>query len=97
MRFDESRLDDFTGFFFVDSASNRFLNLTLVSGRGTIHGLVTGHNSSQAIQVKTSNWLPIVHFQSYEYFFKCGPFPASFWFNFPFLCALLYYNLYNGK
>ena len=55
MRFDESRLDDFTGFFFVDSASNRFLNLTLVSGRGTIHGLVTGHNSSQAIQVKTSN------------------------------------------
>ena len=52
MRFDESRLDDFTGFFVVDSASNRFLNLTLINARGTLHGLVTGHNSSQAIQVK---------------------------------------------
>jgi hypothetical protein len=51
MRYDESRLDDFTGFFVVDSASNRFLNLTLINGRGTIHGMVTGHNSSQAIQV----------------------------------------------
>jgi hypothetical protein len=51
MRYDESRLDDFTGFFVVDAASNRFLNLTLVNGRGTIHGTVTGHNSSQSIQV----------------------------------------------
>jgi hypothetical protein len=51
MRYDESRLDDFTGLLLVDSASNRFLNLTLINGRGTIHGMVTGYNSSQAIQV----------------------------------------------
>ena len=51
MRYDESRLDDFTGLLIVDASSNRFLNLTLINGRGTIHGMVTGFNSSQAIQV----------------------------------------------
>lgn len=51
MRYDESSLDDFTGVLVVDSLSNRYLNLTLVNAKGTIHGTVIGFNSSQAIQV----------------------------------------------
>ena len=77
MRFDESRLDDFTGFFFVDSASNRFLNLTLVSGRGTIHGLVTGHNSSQAIQVKPQTGFQLYIFNLMNTFLNWA-FPGLF-------------------
>ena len=60
MRYDESRLDDFTGLLIVDASSNRFLNLTLINGRGTIHGMVTGFNSSQAIQVSLISIIFIV-------------------------------------
>ena len=51
MRFQKSMLEDFSGVLVVDSNSNSNLNLTLFNVKGSIHGIVNGYNSSQAIHI----------------------------------------------
>ena len=55
MRYHESHLADFTGYLLVDTNSNQYLNLTLHQFRGTLHGLVIGSNSTQAIQISRTS------------------------------------------
>ena len=47
MKYHESVLEDFTGFLFVDSRSNAFLNLTLVNVMGSVHGTISSINYTQ--------------------------------------------------
>lgn len=55
MQYHESSLSDFNGYLLVDTHSNQYLNLTLSKFRGTLHGLVTGLDSTQAIQISTGS------------------------------------------
>lgn len=51
MKYHESKVGEFSGHLVVDTSSNLFLNLTLFDVQGTLHGLVSGFNSTQAIQI----------------------------------------------
>ena len=51
MKFDQSSLTNYHGSLIVDAHSNQYLNLTLLDAQGTIHGLVAGRNTTQAIQI----------------------------------------------
>lgn len=55
MRFQKSMLEDFNGFLSIDSHSNSNLNLTLFNVKGSIHGMVNGYNSSQAIHISVGS------------------------------------------
>ena len=63
MKYHESVLEDFTGFLFVDSRSNAFLNLTLVNVMGSVHGTISSINYTQVsihkIKVQFPNSVPV--------------------------------------